>query len=332
MLGRWADGAGAIRKTGASRRQRQPSQCSHTPHTPPAPPPQPGTHTLLSASFDRTVKIWSLDDGAYVDSLFGHQAEVSCAGAPGRCSSRTPGAGCAPWRALQLGHPTPWPSQPSRPPYSLHQCKLPGALASALGQPPQDALLAGASGPARPGRCRGSSASSCWAGCSLAGAVGGHPARREGHQLRPRPHVPRVEGPRGDAAGVQVRAASCGSGLAAAWGCCRCPRGALPLQPGDMRACAGRWRAGAGQGRAGQGWLRVLRPACGWCLAAGVGALGRPQVGAACRLPASQGAGGRRCASSQRLPLLGSPRPGVLPSALQGPQHRRGVLQVRDRH
>lgn len=35
-----------------------------------------GTHELFSASFDRTVKIWSLDDGAYVDSLFGHQAEV----------------------------------------------------------------------------------------------------------------------------------------------------------------------------------------------------------------------------------------------------------------
>uniref|UniRef100_A0A383W750 Uncharacterized protein n=1 Tax=Tetradesmus obliquus TaxID=3088 RepID=A0A383W750_TETOB len=35
-----------------------------------------GTHTLYSSGFDRTVKIWSLDDGAYVDTLFGHQAEV----------------------------------------------------------------------------------------------------------------------------------------------------------------------------------------------------------------------------------------------------------------
>jgi hypothetical protein len=35
-----------------------------------------GTHELFSASFDRTVKIWSLDDRAYVDTLFGHQAEV----------------------------------------------------------------------------------------------------------------------------------------------------------------------------------------------------------------------------------------------------------------
>ena len=37
---------------------------------------QEGTHTLMSGSFDRTVKLWSLDDEAYVDSLFGHQAEV----------------------------------------------------------------------------------------------------------------------------------------------------------------------------------------------------------------------------------------------------------------
>jgi len=35
-----------------------------------------GTHTLYSAAYDRTIKIWSLDDAAYVDTLFGHQAEV----------------------------------------------------------------------------------------------------------------------------------------------------------------------------------------------------------------------------------------------------------------
>lgn len=34
------------------------------------------THELFSASFDRSVKIWSLDDKAYVDTLLGHQAEV----------------------------------------------------------------------------------------------------------------------------------------------------------------------------------------------------------------------------------------------------------------
>jgi ribosomal RNA-processing protein 9 len=35
-----------------------------------------GTHTLYSASYDRTVKIWSLENSMYVDTLFGHQAEV----------------------------------------------------------------------------------------------------------------------------------------------------------------------------------------------------------------------------------------------------------------
>lgn len=35
-----------------------------------------GTHTLMSGSYDRSVKMWSVDDRAYMDSLFGHQAEV----------------------------------------------------------------------------------------------------------------------------------------------------------------------------------------------------------------------------------------------------------------
>jgi WD40 repeat protein len=34
------------------------------------------THVLYSGSFDCTVKIWSLDDRAYVDTLYGHQSEV----------------------------------------------------------------------------------------------------------------------------------------------------------------------------------------------------------------------------------------------------------------
>lgn len=34
------------------------------------------THTLFSGSFDRTVKTWSLDDRAYVDTLFGHQGPI----------------------------------------------------------------------------------------------------------------------------------------------------------------------------------------------------------------------------------------------------------------
>ena len=39
-----------------------------------------GTHELFSCGADRAVKIWSLDDMAYVDTLFGHQSEV-CASA-----------------------------------------------------------------------------------------------------------------------------------------------------------------------------------------------------------------------------------------------------------
>lgn len=34
-----------------------------------------GTHELYSASFDRTVKVWNVADLAYVDTLYGHQAE-----------------------------------------------------------------------------------------------------------------------------------------------------------------------------------------------------------------------------------------------------------------
>ena len=35
-----------------------------------------GTHDLFSCGADRAVKIWSLDNMAYVDTLFGHQSEV----------------------------------------------------------------------------------------------------------------------------------------------------------------------------------------------------------------------------------------------------------------
>lgn len=35
-----------------------------------------GTHQLFSCGADRQVKIWSLDDMTYVDTLFGHQSEV----------------------------------------------------------------------------------------------------------------------------------------------------------------------------------------------------------------------------------------------------------------
>lgn len=37
---------------------------------------RPGTHTLYSCSADRSVKIWSCDEMAHQDSLFGHQADA----------------------------------------------------------------------------------------------------------------------------------------------------------------------------------------------------------------------------------------------------------------
>lgn len=46
-----------------------------------------GTHTLYSASWDRSVKIWSVDEKAYVETLFGHQDKICGidAGARERC-------------------------------------------------------------------------------------------------------------------------------------------------------------------------------------------------------------------------------------------------------
>ena len=38
---------------------------------------QKGTNQLFSCSADRTIKIWSLDDMAYVDTLYGHVSEVN---------------------------------------------------------------------------------------------------------------------------------------------------------------------------------------------------------------------------------------------------------------
>ena len=37
-----------------------------------------GTGQMFSGSTDRTLKVWSLDDMAYVDTLFGHQSDVVC--------------------------------------------------------------------------------------------------------------------------------------------------------------------------------------------------------------------------------------------------------------
>lgn len=35
-----------------------------------------GTSELFSGSYDRTVKIWNVEDRAYINTLFGHQSEV----------------------------------------------------------------------------------------------------------------------------------------------------------------------------------------------------------------------------------------------------------------
>eukprot|EP00271_Cylindrocystis_brebissonii_P003270 TRINITY_DN14068_c0_g2_i1.p1 TRINITY_DN14068_c0_g2~~TRINITY_DN14068_c0_g2_i1.p1 ORF type:complete len:375 (-),score=68.80 TRINITY_DN14068_c0_g2_i1:378-1502(-) len=35
-----------------------------------------GSHQLFSGSADRSIKLWSVADGAYMDSLFGHQSEL----------------------------------------------------------------------------------------------------------------------------------------------------------------------------------------------------------------------------------------------------------------
>lgn len=35
-----------------------------------------GTSELFSGSFDRSIKIWNVEDRAYVNTLFGHQSEV----------------------------------------------------------------------------------------------------------------------------------------------------------------------------------------------------------------------------------------------------------------
>lgn len=57
---------------------------------------------LYSGGADGTVKIWSLDDGAYVDSLFGHQAAVlSLAVARGRPVSGGADRTCRLWKVAE---------------------------------------------------------------------------------------------------------------------------------------------------------------------------------------------------------------------------------------
>ena len=50
-----------------------------------------GTQQLFSASLDRTVKIWSLAERAYVDTLYGHQAGVLAVDVLRQVGPRAPG-------------------------------------------------------------------------------------------------------------------------------------------------------------------------------------------------------------------------------------------------
>ena len=58
------------------------------------------THQLFSSSFDRSVKLWSLSDGAYMDSLFGHQSEVTSVdvGRQERCVTAGVDRSCRVWK------------------------------------------------------------------------------------------------------------------------------------------------------------------------------------------------------------------------------------------
>lgn len=35
-----------------------------------------GTQQLMSSSLDRTIKLWSVEDRSYIDTLYGHQSDV----------------------------------------------------------------------------------------------------------------------------------------------------------------------------------------------------------------------------------------------------------------
>lgn len=50
-----------------------------------------GTHTLYSASADRSVKVWSLDEMSYVETLYGHLDAVTAIDALARERAVTAG-------------------------------------------------------------------------------------------------------------------------------------------------------------------------------------------------------------------------------------------------
>lgn len=67
---------------------------------------RPGTRTLFSASFDRCVKVWGLDELAYIDTLFGHQAPIHALDAPpvpGLSASSRGSSRAGPYRCFTVG-------------------------------------------------------------------------------------------------------------------------------------------------------------------------------------------------------------------------------------
>jgi len=52
-----------------------------------------GSHELYSGGADRTLKVWNVDDLAYVDTLFGHQAEMVAMHSAGRSKGRAVSVG-----------------------------------------------------------------------------------------------------------------------------------------------------------------------------------------------------------------------------------------------
>lgn len=156
-----------------------------------------GTHELYSGSLDRSIKLWSLDDMAYVDTLFGHQAGAPLPLRPALPCSAAARAGR---RARRGNHG--WACTP------LHSPLL------SLAPPPLG--------------CRGAGR-----GCAAGGAR---------HQLRRRPHLPRVEDPGGEPADLQARPTAQSNSLgwrSRLWA----SRGALLEGPALVGAWAGRARS-----------------------------------------------------------------------------------------
>lgn len=82
-----------------------------------------GTHELYSGSLDRSIKLWSLDDMAYVDTLFGHQAGEPPS-APNLLDMLPAGSLVLPGAALRLVPPSGTPRGAWTPLSLLPCCEL----------------------------------------------------------------------------------------------------------------------------------------------------------------------------------------------------------------